>query len=178
MYNRITGMLASGAAMTLAGGLAFAQTTTPTTPPPTPPVTAPTTPTTTADPSATAATGPVATGDGQTAATAPAEAPAAAPNNPFDQLLTSAHPFAADPKIAPAHVKSASTNGCVTTLALEGGGKLDIDLKKMQGLSVNTNLMLTGGGRSVQLEFDGKTGAKDAAAADKALAALNDKCLG
>lgn len=98
--------------------------------------------------------------------------------NPFDQLLASAHPYANTSHSAPAKVQTASTKDCTTNLTLDGGDKLTIDLKKMQGLSVNANLMITGGGQSVQLEFEGKTAMKDAAAADKALADLNDKCGG
>ena len=104
-----------------------------------------------------------------------ADAPAVS-DNPFDQILNTARPLAADNRSAPSKVTSATTKDCVTTLALEGSVKLTIDLKKMQGLSVNTNLMISGGGQSVQLEFEGKDGTKSAAAADKALTALNDKC--
>jgi 3-oxoacyl-ACP reductase-like protein len=130
-------------------------------------------PTTT--PAQTPAAPPTAVTPAATPAPAPAAAPAAA-DNPFDQILNTTRPFAADNRSAPSKVTSATTKDCVTTLALEGSMKLTIDLKKMQGLSVNTNLMISGGGQSVQLEFEGKDGTKSAAAADKALAALNDKC--
>jgi hypothetical protein len=73
-------------------------------------------------------------------------------------------------------VASAVTKDCVTALSLEGGTKLSIDLKTMQGMAVNTNLMIRGGGHVVQLEFDGKGGEKAAADAEKALGTLNDKC--
>lgn len=160
MINR-TGTTAIIAAAFLPIAAALAAQTTPPSPP--------------ADATATAA--PVATPTPDPATPpAAAQEPAAAPTTPFDTLLTSAKPYASDPKSAAYKVVSATTKDCVTQLSLEGGSKLSIDLKVMQGLTVNTNLMIRGGGHSVQLEFDGKNGAKAASDAEKALDDLNNKC--
>ena len=98
--------------------------------------------------------------------------------NPLDQLLTSTKPMTQDPhaKGAPAALTSATTANCATQLTLADGSKMTVDLKTMQPMAVNTNLMITGGGKAVQMEFDGKSAAKDAASAEKLMSDLNDKC--
>lgn len=119
------------------------------------------------------ATAPAAT-PAPTETPAPAKADAA--RTPLDQLLVAAKPLTADPKSAPRKLESATTDACTTNVTVEGGNKLSIDLKKMQAMAVNTNLIVSGGGHSVQMEFEGKDAAKQAADAEKLISALNDKC--
>lgn len=134
-----------------------------------------TTPATATPAPATAPSPPATPTPEATPAPTPPPAPAA-PANPLDQILASAKPMAADSKSYPKRVTSAATKDCQTELTLEGGDKLTINLKSMQGMAVNTNLMVSGGGHGVQMEFDGKDGNKQAAAAEKAMSDLNDKC--
>ncbi|MFA5969559.1 MAG: hypothetical protein WC816_10000 [Sphingomonas sp.] len=112
-----------------------------------------------------------------TPAETPAPAKADTARTPLDQLLVTAKPMTADPKSSPRKLEGATTDACTTNVTLEGGAKLSIDLKKMQAMAVNTNLIVSGGGHSVQMEFEGKDAAKQAADAEKLISALNDKCL-
>lgn len=157
----------------IASAAAAQQTGTPAPTPPAPPAATSAPAAATSAPAAAPAADATATAD--QAATPAAEA-APAPANPFDQLLVAAKPMTADPHTAPAKLSTASTNGCITSIAVAGGGKYSIDLAKQQAMAVNTNLMITGGGHSVQMEFDGKDGSKQAADAEKAMTALTDKC--
>ncbi len=109
-------------------------------------------------------------------AASPAQPAAEASTNPLDQVLATAKPMVEDSKSAPHRLTGSTTKDCKTELALEGGSKLTIDLKTMQGMAVNTNLMVSGGGHGVQMEFDTKDGSKQAAAAEKAMSDMNDKC--
>jgi hypothetical protein len=125
-------------------------------------------------PVATATTGTAPAAQTQTTETAP-PAPAVA-TTPLDKLLNDTKPMTADSRTAPAKLVSATTSDCKVALTVEGGKKYTIDLVKMQAMAVNTNLVVSGGGSGVQMEFDGKDAAKQAAAAEKLISALNDKC--
>ncbi|MGL4314959.1 MAG: hypothetical protein ACRCSO_13320 [Sphingomonas sp.] len=113
----------------------------------------------------------------QAAPPPPANPTAPAAANPLDALLNSAKPLTADKHVAPLRLQSATTANCKTVIVVEGGTKYTIDLAKAQALAVNTNLVVSiGGGEAVQMVFDGKEGAKQAADGEKIISDLNDKC--
>ncbi len=113
-----------------------------------------------------------------TALASAATAQDAAGPQTLDQLLNGTKPLTQDPhgKAAPAALTGATTANCKTELTLADGTKMTVDLKTMLPMAVNTNLMVSGGGKSVQMEFEGKTATKDAATAEKLMSDLNDKC--